>query len=194
MEVGGDPLTSVHISDVITYLLTILSHYERIKHTMTISLRLYRSDDLDSVVQLWYRSWHHAFPDLHHPQPIEQWKIRFQKEIEPNEAVWVAERGHQLLGFFALRESDGYLHQIFVSPEAQGQGVGTLLLKKAKQLSPRRILLDTLQRNTQARRFYERHGFRPGDLATNPINGHPNITYHWEPRGSLEGERGGGRN
>jgi len=56
-------------------------------------------------------------------------------------------------------------------------------LKKAKQLSPRRIFLDTLQHNTQARRFYERHGFEPGELATNPINGQPNITYHWEPQG-----------
>jgi len=89
---------------------------------MTISLRLYRPNDLDAVVHLWYWSWYHTFPDLCHPQPIEQWKTRFQREIEPNEAVWVAERDHQLLGFFALRESDGYLHQIFVSPEAQGQG------------------------------------------------------------------------
>ncbi len=148
---------------------------------MSIRLRCYHPNDLEPVVQLWYWSWHSAFPDLQHPQTFQQWKERLQDEIVPNEQVWIAEISEQLVGFIALRENGGHLDQIFVSPEMQRQGVGTALLKKAQELLPAGITLDTLQRNSQARRFYEKHGFQPGRTGTNSINGHANITYHWTP-------------
>ncbi|MEA5505206.1 hypothetical protein VB735_19250 [Halotia wernerae UHCC 0503] len=46
-----------------------------------ITIRDYSENDLDEVVELWYRSWTNAFPHLHHPQPFEDWKLRFQKYI-----------------------------------------------------------------------------------------------------------------
>lgn len=148
---------------------------------MTIHLRLYDPNDLESVVQLWYRAWHHNFPDFLHPWPFEQWRERFQDKVAMNESIWIAENTGQIVGFLVLRESDGYLDQIFVAPEMQHQGVGTTLLNKAKQLSPGGLYLETLQRNTNARRFYEKHGFVPGHRDINPNNGQPNIEYRWAP-------------
>lgn len=148
---------------------------------MSIHLRLYRPDDLETVVQLWYRSWHHNFPDFQHPWPFAQWRERFQEKVAANESIWIAENAGKIVGFFVLREGDGYLDQIFVAPETQHQGVGTILLNKAKQLAPGGIYLDTLQRNASARRFYERHGFVAGRTGINPNNGQPNIEYRWMP-------------
>jgi hypothetical protein len=54
-----------------------------------------------------------------------------------------------------------------------------MLLNKAKELSPNGIYLDTLQRNSNARRFYERHGLLPGQTGINPNNGQANIEYRW---------------
>lgn len=56
-----------------------------------------------------------------------------------------------------------------------------MLLKKAKEACPQGLTLQTLQRNTQARAFYERHGFQPGKLGVNKINGQLNIEYCWLP-------------
>ena len=50
---------------------------------------------------------------------------------------------------------DDWIEQLYVLPEAQGQGVGTALLDVAKRASER-LQLWTFQRNARARRFYER--------------------------------------
>ena len=53
---------------------------------------------------------------------------------------------------------DEWIEQLYVLPEAQGQGVGTELLDVAKRASER-LQLWTFQRNASARRFYEARGF-----------------------------------
>jgi len=148
---------------------------------MAVRLRPYRSDDFEAAVELWYESWHHNFPDLSHPWTYAEWKRRFQEKVAANTAIWLAERDGQLAGFIVLRKADGCLDQIFVKPAMQRQGIGTILLNKAKELSPDGITLDTLQSNARSRRFYEKHGFRPGQVGINPNNGQPNIEYHWAP-------------
>ncbi|MDQ2903405.1 MAG: GNAT family N-acetyltransferase [Ktedonobacteraceae bacterium] len=148
---------------------------------MTVHLRPYHPDDCEAVVRLWYEAWHHNFPDLSHPWTYAQWRERFQDKVTARASVWVAESAGQVIGFLVLRESDSSLDQIFVAPALQHQGVGTLLLNKAKALSPAGLSLDTLLRNTRARRFYEKHGFQPGWVGMNPNSGLPNIEYRWTP-------------
>lgn len=148
---------------------------------MAVHLRPYHPDDCAAVVQLWYESWHHNFPDLSHPWTYAQWRERFQDKVTAHASIWIAESADQIAGFIVLREINGCLDQIFVAPALQHQGVGTTLLNKAKELSPDGIYLDTLLSNTNARRFYEKHGFQPGKVGLNPNNGQPNIEYHWTP-------------
>jgi len=149
---------------------------------MTIHLRPYHPDDDEAVVRLWYDSWHHTFPDLSHPWTYEQWREHFQDKVRAHATLWIAESADQIVGFLVLRENDGNLDQLFVAPALQHQGVGTLLLTKAKELSPTGIVLETLQSNAKARRFYEKYGFQPGRVSRNPNNGQPNIEYRWTPQ------------
>lgn len=68
--------------------------------------------------------------------------------------VWLA--AEPPAGFIAFRE--GWVDQLYISPSAQGQGVGPALLAKALEDGAKRRLW-TFQRNARAQRFYERHGF-----------------------------------
>lgn len=150
-------------------------------------LRLYEAKDLTQVVRLWYRTWHSSFPEIQHPQPYELWKEHFCNQLIRRGEVWVAEVESQIVGFIVVFKDEweshitttGELNQIFVDPIYQNRGIGTFLLKKAKAICPHGLRLQTLQNNTKACLFYEKHGFVPGNLSINKINGQPNIEYNW---------------
>lgn len=145
--------------------------------TAMVAIRHYADEDIDEVVALWYRSWTHAFPTLKHPQPYEQWKSRFQNEFAIISNVWVALIQDRIVGFVVVNNSE--IAQIFVDVNTQRCGVGTVLLSQAKKVSPHGLKLTTLQQNLHARKFYEKLGFIPGVMGVNPINGQPNVEYHW---------------
>jgi ribosomal protein S18 acetylase RimI-like enzyme len=147
------------------------------KELVMVNIRPYMETDLNLVVTLWYRSWSEAFPTLHHPQPIEQWKSRFQNNYSKPETTWVATIQEQVVGFLVL--NDRIIEQIFVAVEMQSKGVGTVLLNHAKTLHPEGLRLTTLQKNELARHFYEKHGFVAGTIGVNSVNGQPNIEYCW---------------
>jgi putative acetyltransferase len=151
------------------------------------TIRPFRPEDLDSVVDLWYDTWHATFPDLRHHEPRETWRQRFETEIAVEEQVFVADVDGQIAGFLAVKDrggsrggSQGYLHEIFVTPDCQGRGVGSALIGLAKQLAPAGLRLHTLRRNTQAAAFYERHGFTVVSIGIGRV-GLPNAQYAWAP-------------
>jgi ribosomal protein S18 acetylase RimI-like enzyme len=147
------------------------------------TIRQYLPDDLDPVVDLWYDSWHATFPDLRHHEPKAEWRRRFEAEIAVEEQIYVAEVDGRLAGFLAVKDrggGQGYLHEIFVTPEHQGQGIGSALMALAKALAPAGLRLHTLQRNTRAAAFYERHGFDVVSIGIGRV-GLPNAQYAWTP-------------
>lgn len=100
--------------------------------------------------------------------------------------TWVARKARRILGFLCLDGED--LDQLYLLPGQFRRGIGSLLLAKAKERSPERLTLFTFQRNTAARAFYERHGFRLVDLNDGERNeeGEPDGLYEW--RRSFSGE------
>jgi ribosomal protein S18 acetylase RimI-like enzyme len=144
-----------------------------------VTTRYYVEADLDEVVALWYRSWTKAFSDLKHPQSFEQWKVRFQNDYANNAEIWIAEISNKIVGFVIIVDNE--IAQIFVDVDIQRKGIGTILINKAKQISAKGLKLTTLQQNIHAHHFYEKHGFLVGKMGMNPINGHPNIEYFWNP-------------
>jgi ribosomal protein S18 acetylase RimI-like enzyme len=148
-----------------------------------VQIRPLAPQDIEPVGRLWYRSWHHTYPALTHPRPYGEWPDRV-REITSDETLFVAEVAGQLAAFMALRETDGYLHYLYVDPVFQGQRVGTALLEKAVSLCPNGISLHCVKTNRLARAFYERHGFQPGSERVNPTTGQPSIEYHWRPEQS----------
>ena len=70
----------------------------------------------------------------------------------------VAEGDGRLAGFLALCLDEQRLDQLFVSPEAQGRGVGSALFDVAVARMPDGFWLSTQPGNHRARAFYERRG------------------------------------
>jgi len=100
----------------------------------------------------------------------------------PNNEVWVAEEGGRVVGFAGLGED--VLRHLWVEPEAQNRGVGTALLALAKERRPQGLWLSVFQKNTGARRFYERHGFTLAELTDGRDNEEhePDARYEWRPK------------
>jgi ribosomal protein S18 acetylase RimI-like enzyme len=71
--------------------------------------------------------------------------------------VWVAEAAGRVVGFAALRGD--WLDHLYVAPAFQAGGMGRALLDIAKRERPEGLHLHVFQQNTEAIRFYERHGF-----------------------------------
>jgi GNAT superfamily N-acetyltransferase len=64
----------------------------------------------------------------------------------------------------------------------QGRGIGTMLLNKAKSLSPHRLALSTFEINTKARAFYEARGFEAvGFTDGQNEEMEPDVQYVWLP-------------
>ncbi len=89
-------------------------------------------------------------PDLH---PLEQDLAFFTSEIGSSDCR-VALVDGQIVGFGCTR--DGWLNHLYISPEFQGKGIGSVLLEcfgsDIEQFW-------VFQKNTRARNFYLQHGF-----------------------------------
>ncbi len=144
-----------------------------------MKIRLYEPKDLDELVRLWYKTWHKTFPNIQHSQPYSSWKERFSNDLAIRGEVWVAELDTCIVGFIVVIREEEELNQIFVDPMYQNKGVGSALINRAKEISPKRLKLSTLQQNQRACLFYEKHGFQAGYVSVNKYNGLPNVEYTW---------------
>jgi GNAT superfamily N-acetyltransferase len=93
---------------------------------------------------------------------------------DPDAVVLVAERNAAVLGYaFAaieplswkeLRDECGFLHDLLVTDEARGHGVGRQLLDAAiawlRDRGMPRVVLGTAAANRPAQRLFEQRGFR----------------------------------
>ena len=95
--------------------------------------------------------------------------------------TWVAVRDTEILGYAAL-EGD-VLEHLYLSPDVRRQGIGTLLLDEVRRHSPDGVSLHVFEQNTDARAFYERHGFTVLDTDDGRRNMEnlPDLTLRWTP-------------
>jgi GNAT superfamily N-acetyltransferase len=89
-----------------------------------------------------------------HTEEEDRWF--FRERLFKTSEVWGAFGDADMIGIIAFRED--WVDQLYVLPASQRRGVGTGLLQIAQRRFPR-LHLWTFQRNTPARRFYERRGF-----------------------------------
>src|SRR5574340_242552 len=118
-------------------------------------------------------------PGLHTDDEIRAW---IATVVLPEDEVWIAESNGGVVGFAAV--GDDHLHHLYVHPDAQNRGIGTALLERVKEQRPHGFRLWVFQRNTGARRFYERHGCRLVELTDGSGNEErePDALYSWAPR------------
>ena len=121
-----------------------------------LSIRQLELADMDAAARVHRASFDQALPwltGLHTPEE-DRWFYR--ERMFKTCALWGAFDDNVMTALIAFR--DDWIEQLYVLPEAQGQGVGTELLDVAKRASER-LQLWTFQRNARARRFYEARGF-----------------------------------
>jgi GNAT superfamily N-acetyltransferase len=114
-------------------------------------------------------------PDLHAEPDVIAY---IGREVLPNNEVWVADEAGEVVGYVAF--APGWINQLYVRLDRQGQGVGPQLLAKAlADRAPRRLW--TFQKNLRARRFYEQRGFRLVELTDGAGNmeKEPDALYEW---------------
>ena len=141
-------------------------------------LRRLGVDDLEGAAFVHRASFDERLPwlmGLHTPDE-DRWFYR--ERVFPECTIWGAVDSGALVGIIAFRE--GWIDQFYVLPDAQGRGVGTSLLDIAKGQA-QSLSLWTFQRNTAARRFYERRGFVVIEETDGSGNEErePDLLYRW---------------
>jgi len=146
------------------------------------TVRPMREGEEEEVIRLWHETKRAAYPYL----PLEQGRTldedgRFFREvILPRSSIWVTERDRAITAFLAIEGS--YVDRLYVHPTHQRYGAGSALIAQAKALSPEGVQLHTHQKNSQARAFYEKHGFRAVKFGISPPpESEPDVEYHWTP-------------
>lgn len=141
-------------------------------------LRRLGIEEMDAVVAVHRTSFDQALPTLAglHTAAEDRWFFRERKF--PACQLWGSFSGQELVGFIAFREA--WIDQLYVLPTWQGRYIGTTLLNIAQSRFDR-LSLWTFQRNQNARKFYEKHGFRlvaETDGSRNEEK-EPDILYSW---------------
>ena len=111
------------------------------------------------LVQMWRDSFERAVA-IHDPHTFED-HLRFveQELVQSNSVVIVLEKGTgKVVGFLAATTAT--ISQLYVHVDHQSKGIGSMLVNLAKQNSNGRLRLFTFERNKNAQRFYEKHGFK----------------------------------
>lgn len=102
--------------------------------------------------------------DLHTPAEDRRWMrdvFTYQIVLLAEERLTTdpenAEGEGNIVGFLSMGE--GTIHNLYILPSHQGQGIGHLLMETAKASSGGQLKLWVFEQNEGAIRFYERHGF-----------------------------------
>ena len=146
-----------------------------------LKLRPYAAADEDAAIELWRRTWQHAYPDIDFAARTDWWRKRWREELVPQATITVAEDGGGMIGFVTVDPRTGYLDQIVVAPERWGGDAAQTLVDEAKRIAPKGLDLLVNKDNARAIRFYEKHGFRLAGDDVNPVSGRPVYRMTWRP-------------
>ena len=148
-------------------------------------LRRGRPEDADTLAAVMRSALNDAMPSLPQVHTADEDLQYIRNEALTAGEVWVAERAGRVVGFTVLgtRGGSAFMEQLHVTPAEQRRGIGTLLMKRAKERRPDGFRLWVFQANIGARQFYERHGFRLVELTDGSGNEEkePDALYEWLP-------------
>jgi GNAT superfamily N-acetyltransferase len=136
------------------------------------------SDEAMAVATLWLRSRRAAAPAI--PPPVhgdDEVKAWFRDVVLPKRDLWVVGPRGDPAAMMVL--SRGWVEQLYVAPDRFRQGYGSKLLRFA-QTRQDELSLWTFEANTQARAFYERHGFVAVGVSAVNEEGVPAVRYRWK--------------
>ena len=149
-----------------------------------ITFRRATHADADEVAEVFLTS-HKAFlpyaPFAHTDDEVRHY---IGDILIPHTQVTVPVLDGRIVGLMALKREDGlgWVEQLYIHPDAVGQGLGSQLIEQAKSSLGPPIRLWTFQQNSGARRFYQRHGFRIVTFTDGATNEQrcPDVLFEWE--------------
>jgi GNAT superfamily N-acetyltransferase len=150
---------------------------------MAAALRSAIAADADRIAQILIdvRSVFMAYAPLTHSDAeVRSWVTSY---LLPAGETVVAQWDGMVVGVMTTEQdvSCSWITQMAVDPPCVGIGIGSLLLQHAFRKCRLPIRLFTFQANSGARRFYERHGFRPILLSDGQANEErcPDVLYEF---------------
>lgn len=138
---------------------------DRSSHSVTTSrstIRLARSSDVETIVDIWHRGW----TEVHRgqvPPALEARRTRLDMRQAAESRVsdiYVATVGDAVVGFVASHDDE--VEHLYVSPESRSTGAASRLLAEAEATIARGApmgWLAVVSGNMLARTFYERRGW-----------------------------------
>jgi len=141
------------------------------------TIRSYRPSDLREVCRVWLASWRSTGVEVAVGASEDELRGRFAHGLDQGWSVTIAELDGSIVGFMAMRPCDGVLDQLFIAPDAQGKGIGSLLLGCARVAMPNGFWLRTAAANKSACRFYEARGLTINRVEPHPVHGHDTVIY-----------------
>lgn len=131
-----------------------------------LQLRRGTEADVDDFIRIWRAIWHHSFAaalgaDVSDPRFI--YGMEHAELIPVARKTIAAQLDDRVVGF-CFRDG-AHIEDLWVDPMVQGRGIGRELLAAAVAAIAgdgyRTATLDCIEANANARRFYEREGWRP---------------------------------
>ena len=132
-----------------------------------ISIRKAEQADAHRLADIAFRAWESGIYPLLDPQPglreAEQKRLT-QVVAETLSRIIVADLDGIAVGWCSRAARRAYIPYLFVLPELQSHGLGTMLLRRMESLlelaGAERVQLETPADNVRAVRFYEKQGYR----------------------------------
>lgn len=147
---------------------------------MTVAIRRARNDEAETLASLGAATFTATFGNLYSRENLEKFLAKNHAPAvyraalaDPQSAVWLAEDGAgRPLGYAVagpctlpvpdMPENSGELARLYLVKDAQGTGLGALMLAEALSFLRNRfdrIYLSVYRDNIPAQRLYARHGF-----------------------------------
>jgi GNAT superfamily N-acetyltransferase len=150
-----------------------------------IHFRRAEMEDAVAIVALHRAAFRTALPhlpELHTPAEDLDFFIRVVARQEATTWLAVSSLAGEPMGFITF--CPGAVEHLYVHPAHQGQGLGTALLRLAMRENTE-LKLWAFQRNSNARRFYEKHGFIADRMTEGMGNEErePDMRYVWKQNG-----------
>lgn len=136
-----------------------------------IFIRTAGKADLKPIQTLLIETWHDTYDGVHGAEKVDEinqdWhslEVLTPKLTQPLTEFVVADTGEKIAGmaFASQLDSMAILHQLYVSPDMQGSGIGQELLQEIIFCfdSSEKLALEVDAKNEKAIKFYERNGFK----------------------------------
>ena len=145
----------------------------------TVGIREYRDDDLEAVMDIWYRA-----SKVGHPFLSEEFlrddRDEIIRECIPRARQWVFDIDGTVVGFIAMLDS--HVGGLFVDPDHHRQGIGRVLVQHVIDRYAE-LTVNVYEPNLTARRFYESLGFELDERGVCPRSGVTDLLLRrrWRP-------------